>query len=442
MEETELTPPKIDLFRLLRIWLRYARRFWALALMLAILGAGVSGILCRRGHAPVYEASLSFTVRASDSHGNGAAKQLNSTVSGILRSELLRRRVAESLGTSDIPPVTTMVMENSGIFTMRVRHTDPEWAYEVLRAMLACYPQIADYVVGGTELVILDEGGIPTRPVYEIDLTGCLLTGAVGGVAMWCVFVLLRVLCRNTIYDEEELLQIVDCACLGVIPSAGKADKDGRCPGLHHDYVRTGFAESVRLLQMYVSKMMKEQNRKVLLVSGAISGEGKTTVAVNLAIASAKAGNCTLLVDCDHIKSSGFKSLCAERDRTLVDYMRGDATAEELVCRTEIRDLYCMNTGADVEEKKGKDSLDGILRAARERFDFIILDTPSCSLTVDAAELSDLADCGLMVVRRDYAARDQILEGMSLLTESGMPLLGCAMNEVSGCAYGYGRNRG
>lgn len=437
MEETELTPPKIDLFRLLRIWVRYARRFWALALMLAILGAGVSSILCRRGYAPVYEASLSFTVRASDSHCNAAAKQLNSTVSGILRSELLRRRVAESLGVSEIPPVTTTVMENSGIFTMRVRHMDPEWAYEVLRAMLACYPQIADYVVGGTELVILDEGGIPTRPVYEIDLTGCLLTGAVGGVAMWCVFVLLRVLCRNTIYDEEELLQIVDCACLGVIPSAGKAGKE-----LRYDYVRTGFAESVRLLQMHVSKMMKEQNRKVLLVSGAISGEGKTTVAVNLAITAAKAGHCTLLVDCDHIKSSAFKSLCAEKDRTLVDYMRGDATAEELVHGTEIRDLYCMNTGADVEEKKVKESLDGILRAARERFDVIILDTPSCSLTVDAAELSDLADCGLMVVRQDYAARDQILEGMSMLTESGMPLLGCAMNEVSGCAYRYGRKHG
>lgn len=65
MEEKELTPSKIDLIFLLRIWMRYARQFWALALVLAILGAGILGIMGYRAYTPTYEATVSFTVKVS-----------------------------------------------------------------------------------------------------------------------------------------------------------------------------------------------------------------------------------------------------------------------------------------------------------------------------------------------------------------------------------------
>jgi Mrp family chromosome partitioning ATPase len=123
----------------------------------------------------------------------------------------------------------------------------------------------------------------------------------------------------------------------------------------------------------------------------------------------------------------------------MLEYMEGGANAKELLSKTSIRHLYCMNTGVDVKEKSVQDSFGKLLRAARETFDVIILDTPPCSLMVDAAELSDLADCALMVIRQDYASRDQIIEGVRLLTDNGLPMLGCALNGVNGnlATYGY-----
>lgn len=453
MEERELTPSKIDLIFILRIWLRYAKRFWALALVLAILGSGLLGYMGYRAYTPTYEASVSFTVKVSNplygsmnAYNNATAKQLNATFPYILRSAILRQRVSEYLGVGSIPTVTTTVLENSNIFTMRVRHSDPEWAYEVLQAMIVCYPQVADYVVGGTDLHMLDESGIPTRPVYDLDLTDSLLLGAAGGVLAWCGFMLLLTLCRRTIHNEDELQHTLNLTCLGIVPATKVVGKDKRCPLIHHDNGKFGFAESVRLLQMHVSKEMRAQNKKILMVSGAIPGEGKTTIAVNLAIASAKAGNRTLLVDCDQYNPSVGKSLSVENDVTMHEYVKGNVSAKELLSKTSIRHLYCMNMGVDIKDQEVKESLAKLLRAARETFDVIILDTPPCSLMVDAAELSDLADCAMMVIRQDYASRDQIIEGVRLLTDNGLPLIGCAMNGVSGnlatAGYQYGNGYG
>ena len=104
MEEKELNLPKIDLIFLFRIWLRYARRFWALALVLAILCAGVLGYSGYKAYRPTYEASVSFTVKvANPLYGNvtsyniATAKQLNATFPYILRSAILRQRVSELL---------------------------------------------------------------------------------------------------------------------------------------------------------------------------------------------------------------------------------------------------------------------------------------------------------------------------------------------------------
>ena len=208
MEEKELNIPKIDLIFLLRIWLRYAKRFWAMALVLAVLGAGVLGLNVYRNHVPMYEASVSFLVRVANPlyagmHGynNATASQLNATFPYILRSAILQQRVKEHLGVDSIPYVTTTVLPNSNIFTMKVQAPDPEWANTVLDAVVECYPQVADYVVGATELLVLDRSGVPTRPIREVDLTDSLMFGAAAGVALWMAFVLLLTLRRRTIHN-------------------------------------------------------------------------------------------------------------------------------------------------------------------------------------------------------------------------------------------------
>ena len=101
--------------------------------------------------------------------------------------------------------------------------------------------------------------------------------------------------------------------------------------------------------------------------------------------------------------------------------------------------MYVMAANMDFKDMKTKALLQKILKASRKTFDYVILDTPPCSLMVDAAELSDLVDCAMMVIRQDYASRAQIIEGVKLLTDNGLPLIGCAINGVTGnlATHGY-----
>ena len=73
---------------------------------------------------------------------------------------------------------------------------------------------------------------------------------------------------------------------------------------------------------------------------------------------------------------------------------------------------------------------------ARKRFDYIILDTPPCSMLSDAAEAAELADCALLVLRQNYAPRERILEGAQLLTGGGLPLIGCVLGQQNVAAAG------
>ena len=446
MEEKELIIQKIDVIFLFRIWLRYAKRFWAMALIMAILGAALLGFSGYRAYTPVYDASVSFTVRVANplysginAYNNATAKQLNATFPYILNSAILRQRVQEHLNGRPIPAVSTYVLENSNIFTMRVRHTDPQWAYDVLQAVVECYPQVADYVVGATNLIILDDSGVPTRPVYDLDLRDSLILGAAGGVLLWILFMLLLTLSRRTIHNEDELKRTMNYQCLGIVPATKVVGRGKGCPLIHKDQGKYGFSESVRLLQMHIQKEMQQQNQKVLMVSGATPGEGKTTIAVNTAIAFAKKGHRVLLVDCDMYNPSVIKSLGLENVRSLRDYQAGTATQSEIILKSGIRHMYVMAANMDFKDVKTKELLRKILNASRKSFDYVILDTPPCSLMVDAAELSDLADCALMVIRQDYASRAQIIEGVKLLTDNGLQLIGCAINGVTGnlATHGY-----
>ena len=90
-----------------------------------------------------------------------------------------------------------------------------------------------------------------------------------------------------------------------------------------------------------------------------------------------------------------------------------------------------------------------LIQAGRNMYDYVILDTPPCSLLADAAELADLAEAGLMVIRQDYAARDQILDGIQRLGDGRLPVIGCTFNNVrksitsgGGYSYSYGYGYG
>jgi receptor protein-tyrosine kinase len=431
---------------------REAKQLFLIGVALVLVFAAALGLSAKSSYRPVYQASASFTVRVVDpvyasvsSYNTKTAEQMARTFPYILTTGLLEDRVKAELEIAYLPSISVSVMPNSSIITLSVRDTQAQRAYDVLNAVIRHYPQIAEFVVGPTALVLLDESGLPTAPVNSLSLKGSVVKGGILGGGLWFAVVLIMALSKTTIHNEGMLRKRLNIDCFGRIPSV-KLPQGEKCPLLNKGRRKTEFAEAVRSVRLRVERALEAENRKVLLVSSAIPGEGKTTLSVNLGIAMAQRGKRVLIIDCDLRNPSVAKSLKMNCEHSLADYLQGKLTVKDVVCPTETENLFIIPSVAD--ENIDTDQLTsnrgtGMLQAARRLYDLVILDTPPCSMLSDAGEVAGLADAGLLVVRQDYASRDQILDGVQRLGDADLPMIGWVLNHAkhslsSRDYYGYG----
>lgn len=459
MEQTEKTLPPLDLTALLGKLGPHMKRYWALGLVLVVMMAGILGFLEKKGYVPEYEASASFTVKvvnplyaAANGYNAETAEQMERTFPYILSSNALREYVKDHLGITRLPAARAEVINGTNVFTLRVRDTDPKRAADVLHAIIECYPAVSEYVLGPTKMILLDDSGVPTRPVASQRIPMAIAMGAALGFALWLAILMMLSALRNTVNDEDELKQLLSCPCLGALPAMKVVGKNASCPMVTQEHGQRGFADAMHLVQLHLETELKKSNHKVVLISSAVPSEGKTTTAANLAITMAQKGKRVLLIDCDLRSPSVARAFGIRNEGGLLEFLDGSLSVKQLMKKTSVPNLYLI-TGGKTKKANIADQISGerfgkVMEAVKRFFDYIILDTSPCGMLADASELAELADCAVMVVRRDHAARSQILDGARFLTDSKLPLIGAILNGAKakgndnyGYGYGYGKRK-
>ena len=260
---------KIDIFVLLEDFLRQARRMWVLCIVLIFACSALLTVKQYMSYRPTYEAYASFTVRVTSplyasvsSYNEKTAEVMANTFPSILTSNLLQRKVMEELGISGMPSLSISATAQSSVFTLTVRDSDPQRAYDVLNAVIKCYPEVSEFVVGATALVLLDESGVPTQPRASFRFKAYAVKGAMIGAFAWCAIVAVLVMLKNTIHNEEELRTTLNIPCFSQIPAV-KTSRKMPSPLLHRHRSDSSFGESIRLLRLRVEKDMKEDVRRM-----------------------------------------------------------------------------------------------------------------------------------------------------------------------------------
>ena len=441
-EEMEFNETTVNVMAIIRGMIRSALHLLHVGIVLMAAGAIALTLYTRATYTPTYQAYASFTVRTTNPlyatqqyYNTATAQQMAATFPSILTSGVLKQQVQQDLGITSLPSISASVMGSTNIFTLTVRSSDPQLAWDVLQSVIKVYPSVAEFVVGSTTLTLLDESGVPTSPVNSLDLRSAVIRGAFVGFLLWMVMTALYWLTHRTISDEKELRELVNLPCLGTLPMAAgygwKKKKDAAYPKVSEENDKFGFSESIRLLRSRVEKAMIQNRGKVLMITSTIANEGKTTVASNLAMALAQKGKKTLLVDCDLRNPSVSNAFEVAQQPGLGDFLQGREKINDLLRNDDDSNLFIIYGGQPIrhpEKLLASDATRNFLAAARTTFDYVILDTPPCTMMADAAEVGALADCTLMTVRQDFACRSQIMEGVQLLGDSGRPIIGCVMN--------------
>jgi capsular exopolysaccharide synthesis family protein len=178
---------------------------------------------------------------------------------------------------------------------------------------------------------------------------------------------------------------------------------------VHHPL--SPFSESLRTLRSSIHMSDVDRPPKVILVTSARPGEGKTTIAVSLAISAAFAGMKVALVDADlrHPAASRFFKL--EQDKGLVDLLTGAGTADNVLRFYKDLKLTIVPAGSkslNPPDVLGSERMKALIANLRETFDYVVVDTPPIGPVVDAVIVANLADKTILVVEWASTPRDLV----------------------------------
>lgn len=444
---------KINIVSFLNDLLHRLRSFWWIIILLTVAFGAASYYRTSTHYSPSYtaEATVSVEIVNGGSYANrNTAEQMGVIFPYILTSGALSDVIAADLGTSSVPgSISVSCITGTNLLTISVTGSDPDKVYAVLQSVLKNYPEVAQFVVGQTKLSVIDDSGVPEDTGRTSVLRGSLTRGAAVGFLIGVLLLMVYTVTTRTIRDEEELRALLNVPCLGTLPSYKKKKRKKNANnevnilndrnGSNSDYV-----ECMRLIRTRLERQMGD--KKVLMVTSSIPGEGKSTVAGNLAISMARKGKRVILIDCDlrnptQSKVFGLKG----KYPGLVAVLQGKARLEdalyEVTDRGEPIGLMLL-PGSDHESKLveilGSDEMKNLLEALKERADVVILDTPPSAMLVDAMIMVQHVDGVVYVVMSDFAKRSFIYRGMEELTSNGVEVLGCVLNGGKTRTRGYG----
>lgn len=443
---------ELDIFSLLSDLLHRMRRLWWVVLLTTV----ICGVLFYQrssvSYVPTYvaEATVSVEVLNGESYADRiAAEQMREVFPYILTTGALYEVIAADLGMDSVPgSISVTNIEGTNLMTISVSGSDAQKAYAVLQSVLKNYPKVAQYVIGRTRLTVIDETGVPSDTGREYTLRGSAKRGLIIGFLLGMALLALYTLSTRTVRTEADLHSLLNMPCLGVLPVCRKRrQKDGVGRGINIllDNNREKYTEAIRLIRTRLERQMKD--KQVLMVTSSIPGEGKSTVAANLAISMAKKGRRVILVDCDLRNPSQEEIFRLEGDYPgIAAVLHGEATLEDAMCDIDgggqplpLKLLPGSGKAVRNAEILGSDAMSTALEELKEKADVVILDTPPSAMLVDAMMLLQHVDGVAYVVMSDFAKRRVIYHGVEELTSSGTPVLGCILNggKVRSEKYGY-----
>jgi succinoglycan biosynthesis transport protein ExoP len=291
------------------------------------------------------------------------------------------------------------------------------------------------------------EPKVPVGPHVSTNVGIAILIGLVLGLAL----AIGREQLDNTLKTPEDVEQRLGVTFLGLLPEIAdddpaspakvrKRSRRGAQPGelapelLVHERPTSGIAEAARALRTNLIFMNPDQPYRRLLVTSAAPAEGKTTVAVSIAISLAQGGQKVCIIDCDLRRPRLHRIFDRAGDVGLMNVILGDATVEEVAKPTVVPNLYCIPCGPIPPNSADVVSSDKFRRVMDEissRFDRIVLDSPPIIAVTDSAIASTLVDGVIFVVRAFKTSVNLCRSGLRTLQDVDAPIAGAVLNAVN-----------
>ena len=438
---------KIDLIGYLYEFMKALRKFFLPVLLIVVLCTATACLWNWKSYQPVYVAYTSFVITSSGEsyNSNATAERLAKIFPYILTSGVLKDVVTEDIGYHFDSSIESSVLDGTNLFTITVRDSSPQTAYDVMNSVIKNYPVVIEYIIGEISLTIVDESGVPAMPANNENMERAAAIGTIAGLVISVLLLTIYLAGRKTIRSSEDMDRIASIKFLGNVPETHikkRSSKKDQTMTIINAKVPDGFKRGIWRLRSRTEEELREKNCPIVLVTSAVPGEGKTTVAINLALAFAQKKQRVILIDGDFRNPSVLHRLdCSKKKNGILQVINDQEKLEDVLMEYQETGLKILpgisqaSNPASVIRSKGMEKM---IQKLKEQADIIVIDTPPSSVLADAAQFGGVADGAIMVIRQDFASVQQIQKGMETLADADIPIIGYLLNYMEEGPRGYG----
>jgi capsular exopolysaccharide synthesis family protein len=276
----------------------------------------------------------------------------------------------------------------------------------------------------------------PSSPNIALNLGIGLILGLLLGLGV----AVMRHVLDTKIRNESDVRILTGSPIMGVVAYDQEVPSH---PVILRDEPLAAPSEAVRRLRTNLQFIDVASRPKSIVVTSSIPAEGKTTIAINLAVSLADAGARVILVDADLRRPSIAESLGIEGQVGLTTILIGRADVKDVVQPFGTTSLDVLPAGQippNPSELLGSVAMADLLELLSGSYDMVLLDSPPLLPVTDAVVLSKLAGGALVVVGADRIHRPQLQQSLESLETAGAHLFGIVMNKIArreAAAYAY-----
>ena len=453
----------------LRAYWRILQRWWWV-LVLGALGGVMGAYFLIEEPPPIYEATTKVLVEGNQRPGTPSLadiqtnRQLAQTYTDLILTRGIMEQVVEKLDLPYGPGALSgkiKVDSPRSLLQIKARDADPVRAAQIanttaeifiddqqnrqltqiaqFQASLGLYginqdPSIISAQIATLSTLSILEDALPpsARSNPQNKRQDMILAGAVGlFVAVIIVFVLEYL--DDIVKSPDELKAIT-----GLTPLAGVLHAHGRNNlrpiTLEDEHQNSTIAESYKFLSTNLEFAAQDTPElKSLLVTSSSPAEGKTTIAANLAISTAREGKSVVLVDSDLRRPALHKVFDLDNREGLTNALMGNATLQEVLFPTSLSMLRVLPAGLlppDPTLILRSPNMKKLLNELEAMSDLVILDSPPLLAVTDPLILASLVDGVLMVVDAHKTRREPVRRAVDSLKQGDQFILGAVLNKI------------
>lgn len=443
----------------LQDYLRVIRLRWRTLAVVVVLGLAAAASLFFVRPAD-YTATTELFVSSQPGSDPGQAfqgaqlsQQRVQSYAALVTSDRTMRGTIEQLGLSDTPEsladdITVAATADTVIIQISATRTSPEAAAQLANTVSSvsvetinelerpAQPGIAPSVVVRT----VQDAQLPDGP-SSTGLPVTLLLGLIAGALIGVGLAVLRHTLDRSITSAARLVEVTGSPVLGVIPLDPRIKEH---PLVVSDRAQDPAAEAFRGLRTNLRYTDIDKAHRVIVVTSAVAGEGKSTVVANLAIAMGASGMRVMVIDADLRRPTLASLFGMERSVGLTRVLAGSLRLHQAVQSYAGGQVEVLASGPvppNPSELLASNQMRRLLDELRRDYDAVLIDSPPVLPVTDAVALAPATDGVVLVTRHGSTSAPQVESALAAVRAVSVEPLGFVLTASpnSPNAHGYGR---